>query len=129
MKQFFVTILALVYLTVSSGATVNMHYCMGKLVSWDLAHKQKSKCGNCGMAKQGHKGCCKDEQKIIKIDKEQKTSEPVFQFESAFTDAITPRFEILSIDQVCSIIEDNPTAHAPPGQCASIFIFHCNFRI
>ena len=39
MKKLLITILALVYLTVSSGATVNLHYCMGKLMSWDLSLK------------------------------------------------------------------------------------------
>src|SRR5438034_6651571 len=89
MKKLLITITALVYLTVSSGATVNLHYCMGKLMSWDLSSNSKSKCGSCGMEKSGHKGCCNDEQKTLKVDKDQKVSGSVFQFLSISSVAIS----------------------------------------
>ena len=80
MKKVLIAITALVYFTVSTGATVNLHYCMGKLMSWDLSAKADGNCGTCGMKKQGHKGCCNDEQKTFKVDKDQKVSESAFQF-------------------------------------------------
>jgi hypothetical protein len=51
MKKVLVTILAFVYLTISSGASINIHYCMEKLMNWDLTNKQniQSKCSICGM--------------------------------------------------------------------------------
>jgi len=80
MKKLLITITALVYFAVSSGATVNLHYCMGKLMSWDLSAKSKGKCDSCGMEKTGHKGCCHDEHKQLKVEKDQKVSESAFQF-------------------------------------------------
>ena len=130
MKKFFVTILALVYLTVSSGATVHLHYCMGKLMSWDFSAKSKSKCGSCGMEKRRHKGCCNDEQKMLKVDKDQKVSESAFQFLSISSGAIAISFTGLQPVYPSSVVTDNPYPHAPPRLGAvPIFVLNCNFRI
>ena len=130
MKKFLITITALVYLTVSSGATVNLHYCMGKLMSWDLSAKSKSKCGSCGMEKSGHKGCCNDEQKTFKVDKDQKVSESTFQFLSISSVAIAVTYTELPLVYFSTLVTDNPAAHAPPLQSAvPIFLRNRNFRI
>lgn len=129
MKKFLVTILALVYLGVSSGATINMHYCMGKLMSWDIAHKQVVKCGNCGMEKSSHKGCCKDEQKKLQIEKDQKVSESVYQFHKTGTDAVVIVYPDVPV-YFSSFATDKPVAHAPPLiKAVPLFLLNCNFRI
>jgi len=130
MKTFLITITALVYLTVSSGATVNLHYCMGKLMSWDLSARSKSKCGSCGMEKSGHKGCCNDEQKTFKVDKDQKVTESSFQFLSISSVAIAVTHTELPLIYSSTLLTDNPTAHAPPRfGGVPIFILNRNFRI
>jgi hypothetical protein len=40
MKKFITAILAVLYLGTSSGATIHMHYCMGKLAEWGLGHQK-----------------------------------------------------------------------------------------
>ena len=67
MKKFVTAILAVLYLGTSTGATVHMHYCMGKLADWGLGHNKSKTCGNCGMEKSEEKdnGCCKDEHKFV----------------------------------------------------------------
>jgi hypothetical protein len=130
MKKFLITITALVYLTVSSGATVNLHYCMGKLMSWDLSAGSKSKCGSCGMEKSGHKGCCNDEQKTFKVDKDQKISESAFQFLSISSMAIAVTNTELPLIYSSTLVADNPAVHAPPLQSVvPIFLRNRNFRI
>src|SRR5450432_243556 len=130
MKKFLITITALVYLTVSSGATVNLHYCMGKLMSWDLSAKSKSKCGSCGMEKSGHKGCCNDEQKTFKVDKDQKISESAFQFLSISSLAIAVTHTELPLIYSSTLVADNPNDHAPPLHSAvPVFLRNRNFRI
>ena len=47
MKKFITAILAVLYLGTSSGATIHMHYCMGKLADWGLGHKNSKTCGQC----------------------------------------------------------------------------------
>lgn len=130
MKKILVTILALVYLTVSSGATVNLHYCMGNLMSWDLSAKSKSKCGSCGMEKTGHKGCCHDEHKQLKIEKDQKTTESSFKFLTINADAIVVPFIDLPVINLYSAVLDNPATHSPPlSGSVPIFLLNRNFRI
>ena len=140
MKKFLVTILALVYLSSTIGATINMHYCMDKLVAWGLGDgKTKSKaCPYCGMAKTNEdkhcgkesKGCCKDEQKIVKLENDQKISEASFQFSQTPSEAISPAFSDYSIEYVSSLTEEHPLTHAPPRtQNVALFVLNCDFRI
>lgn len=130
MKKLLITITALIYLTVSSGATVNLHYCMGKLMSWDLSAKSDGKCGTCGMQKAGHKGCCSDEQKRLKVDKDQQVSDYSFQFISVSTVAITVTHAELPLIYPSNLAADYPTTHAPPdvGK-VHLFILNRNFRL
>lgn len=128
MKKLLVTILAVVYITVSSGATINMHYCMGKLMTVDLQQEQKGTCGSCGMEKSGHKGCCKDEQKKLQIEKDQKISESSSQFQYAVSEISVPTYFSYSYSPSLSI--SYPVSHASPGLgTIPIFIRNCNFRI
>lgn len=132
MKKILITILAIVYLTASSGATINMHYCMGKLIHWDLFNKQttRSKCNVCGMQQSGHKGCCKDEQKVLQIDKDQKKSEPSFLSFKIISEALVVTYSELPTLPISSIVRENTIAHAPPRPgSVPIFVLNCNFRI
>ena len=71
MKKLLATILAVVYLTASAGASLHLHYCMDKLVGWTLWSNgaKEDSCSKCGMAKTEatDNGCCKDEHKLIKL--------------------------------------------------------------
>jgi hypothetical protein len=56
----------------ATGATVHIHYCMGKFMSASLHHSDEGICGRCGMKKAAQKkGCCKDEQTTIKASDHQ----------------------------------------------------------
>ena len=82
MKKFLILILTFAYLATTTGATVHMHYCMDKLVELNLWHSEKDQCNNCGMDKsetKDDKGCCKDEHKQVKVDKDHYTSDVAFQ--------------------------------------------------
>jgi hypothetical protein len=130
MKKILATILAFMYLTVSTGATIHLHYCMGKLISWDLSHQEKSKCSTCGMDKKDHKGCCKDEHKILQVDKDQKTTDLSFQFHAFSHDAIAANHVYLPFAPIFSPVIENPVSHGPPQSGAiPIFVLNCNFRI
>ena len=80
MKKLLATILAFVYLSTSMGATIHLHYCMGKLASWGLINHESKNCGQCGMIKKtpasqsmtAKMDCCRDEHKQIKTDNDQK---------------------------------------------------------
>lgn len=130
MKKFLVTILSILYITISSGATINIHYCMGKLVGWDVNHSSTDKCEVCGMRSSAKKGCCKNTQKVLQIEKDQKASESIFHFVNAGVFLFTIHYTVLPDYPLAVLKLKQPIAHAPP-ESGSVpdFIRFCNFRI
>jgi hypothetical protein len=138
MKKFLTTILALVYLATSTGATIHLHYCMGKLFSWSLVDKESQNCGQCGMPKNGKNahclafkdGCCKDTQAHIQLDKDQKTTEANYVFSALTIAALPMAVTILPDNYVVTYIAGYPTTNAPPEQDkVPLFLRNCTFRI
>ena len=138
MKRILVTILAFLYLSTSIGATIHLHYCMGKLVSWNLIDYESKSCTTCGMFKEtggregysAMKNCCKDEHKEIKTDKDQKVTSAEFQFFKLSTDATAAPMLTLPSVWVSSITIENPRANAPPLlNERPLFLLNRNFRI
>ena len=139
MKKILVTILSLVYLTSSTGATLHLHYCMDKLVAWSFGGEKANKksCPYCGMAKTGEdkhnakqsNGCCKDEHKQVKVDKDQKTAESGLQIIKIFDDSKASRVHLSDVNFPRLAIE-NFTANAPPYYIkVALFVRNSNFRI
>ena len=127
MKKFAVVILALLYITTSTGATLNMHYCMGKLADWDLGHNTSQNCGLCGMEKgnENDNGCCKDEQKFIKNETDQKFTESSFFLFRFLSPAELTGFAVLPLVRINSIPEQNPVSNAPP-RCTDLPLYKRN---
>ena len=132
MKKFITAILAVLYLGTSSGATIHMHYCMGKLADWGLTKSKSDSCPKCGMEK-SHKsdnGCCKDEHKFLKDDSAQKLAENNLQMLQLFSVAIPATFTELPALNIPSVTETNPVSHAPPRtHGVAIYIFKRSFLI
>jgi len=64
-----------VYGTTTVGATVHLHFCMNKFISWNFTETENKTCGKCGMKESAtKKGCCKDEVKQLKIDNDHQKS-------------------------------------------------------
>ena len=128
MKKFIVAILAFSYLVTSIGATIHLHYCMDKLVTWSLSGgTEGDKCENCGMKKDDN--CCKDKKKVVKNTTDQKTSESPTLNLRVFTAAI-PSFFTNDIDYYSSITTEFSTTHAPPIKIGKeIYLRNCIFRI
>ena len=141
MKRILVTILALIYLFTSVGATIYRHYCMDRLVAWGVGQERHGQdtCPYCGMVKTGNadhcnnqsKGCCHDERQQVKIAKDQKTVDesiklikPFFPV-SVHTSVAPSSFAIIQSPVIAYL-----ATHAPPkkGKTA-LFIRNCVFRI
>ena len=140
MKKFVTATLAVFYMSASTGATLHLHFCMDKLVAWGFGKEKANKdsCPYCGMVKTSadkhcgkqSKDCCKDEQKQVKIEKDQKTAEAGLNFvKPILQSADNSTFDLPTI-AISSPVEDYPTSHAPPrmGNC-SLFLRNCVFRI
>ena len=137
MKKFFVSILAFLYLSTSMGATLHLHYCMGKLISWGLINHESANCDFCGMPKKMSgenpgikKGCCRDEHKEIKSNKDQKLTPSEFQYIKLFTGGTAGVLRFLPELNEFSAALEIPSVHAPPLVAKkAIFLLNRNFRI
>jgi hypothetical protein len=132
MKKFITATIAVLYLVASSGATVHMHYCMGKLAEWRFFPNESDFCANCGMSKSNEmdNGCCKDEHKFIKNDNDQKSVESFAVNFSLQVADLPVSFPTLADAPVVSITEANPVSNAPP-RCSAIavYLLNCTFLI
>ncbi len=129
-KKVIVAILAIVYMSTTSGATVHMHYCMGELLSWGLSAEKKEKCDNCGMQKGTGKDCCKDEHKVLKVENDQKAAENAFlgmQLAAVVLPSVTTGYVV---DVLPNITESYPVTNGPPeGTIVPVYLRNCVFRI
>ena len=74
MKKLVTSISLACYLTVSCGVVISFHYCMNRLASTQLFATEKKACGKCGMQTTNKsKGCCHDEEKVVKLLQDQNT--------------------------------------------------------
>ena len=106
---------------------------MGRLVEWGLQYdsKKKDKCSNCGMKNSvSKKGCCKDEQRHIQIEKDQKAA--AFQYNFNKLSNVLTFYSIIEYTPVYHIspVLEYTTAHAPPfNERVPLFVRNCVFRI
>lgn len=138
MKKILATILAFVYLSTSMGATVHLHYCMGKLVSWGLINHDSKNCGFCGMPKNADDkhgitakmGCCKDEHKQVKTSDDPKIVSSELLFLKLFPQTPATSHPALLNFRIPSFAIAYPNSNAPPniGKVA-VFLLNRNFRI
>lgn len=73
MKKLITAISFLCYFVVTSGFTINAHYCMERLASVHLFETAVDKCGICGMDTHESDGCCRDEVTVVKLEQDQNT--------------------------------------------------------
>lgn len=128
MKKGFVAILAILYITLTSGVIVNVHYCMGSIASVDYGYDDHDACGKCGM-KEHREGCCHTEYNLVKLDDaHQVIPADIPSFEMPVS--IIPD-EIVWIDPApaqipaTSFIYDDP----PDPYSNSVYLHNCVFRI
>jgi hypothetical protein len=83
------------YMAVSSGIAMEIHYCMGEKAGVDFYKKGSDKCGRCGMANQDTSDCCSDDHLFLKIhDSHQKTVNNIdYSLHNEMVAATVPVFE------------------------------------
>lgn len=132
MKRTLLTILAIFYLGVSSGASMHFHYCMGELVSWGLAKQTAKVCDFCGMPKTSDKkkSCCKDVEQQAKVEKSQKASQVVYKFESVSSAILQPELYSNYQAPIPVKITREALSNAPPyEQQIPVYLKNCTYRI
>ena len=113
MRKLVVLIVAISYITITSGIVMNIHFCMGKLASVEYGYDSHKKCSKCGMASQ-NKGCCHTESKLLKVDDvHQQTAATAIPLVKLATEALATYFEAPA---AYASLPDHfiPLYHAPP---------------
>lgn len=116
----------------STGTTLHLHYCMGQLVKEGQEHKETSRCSKCGMKKeiQAKKGCCKEEHKLVKIEKEQQLSAGI-SLPDYFVAVQPPSMIEAPVAPLPVVAAVTPVSNAPPKdrKLLHTYILHCSLLI
>ena len=127
MKKIIVSILAFLYLGVSSGIAMEIHYCMGKKAGVELYGTSNEKCGKCGM--KGKPGCCNNEHKFYKLSDSHKSVSNNLNFEMP-VDVVTNNFILFDLLLTESPAKEKINNHSPPlYNWPSACILNCVFRL
>lgn len=114
------------YLGISSGVVVNLHYCMGDLSSVNYGFEKDEACGKCGMKEK--KGCCTTEYKLVKLQDEHQLAKTSIEFVQL--DVAIPENELILSSFVDKLSHLSLAYHSPPDrQFNSIYLHNCVFRI
>lgn len=114
MKRAFVSIFLLVYFTVSTGFTVNMHYCMDRFQSWEFGATESDSCDKCGMSTSESNNCCRDEVKVMKLHQDLfQTAGPSLPHQVVLALPVTP-FWYTPPQLHYAYVRGQHYAHSPP---------------
>ncbi|MEO5944727.1 MAG: hypothetical protein ABIP30_13370 [Ferruginibacter sp.] len=127
MKKFILSIITILYLGVSSGFAMEIHYCMGKMAGVDFYKTETEKCSRCGM--KAKKGCCNDEHKFYKLADAHKTIVNDEQFKAPVV-FIVPQYAVFTKPVLLPVAINYSGNLSPPLDtgCA-VYIRNCVFRI
>jgi hypothetical protein len=127
MKKVFALLMAVLYLTVSTGLAVEIHHCMGEITDFSLTASTEKQCSSCGMAK-GSNNCCKDELKFVKLQDAYKLLNVDYKF--SIPQCILPKlYYSLTEVQLRPVSLTKESSHGPPYYTSSLCILHSTFRI
>jgi hypothetical protein len=130
MKRFIAFILAVLYLSVSVGATIRLHYCMGELVSTTIFGGDSKTCPKCGMEKHSEKSnCCKNINITIQSDKKLLAHQVAQGLEKGLTIAAIQYPNQPEIFLNSNIFSLTTSTHKPPFLSYPIYLHIQNFRI
>lgn len=119
----------MLYTLITSGFSVNLHYCMGELASVDLHDSHEEGCGKCGMPVKGD--CCKDEAKFLKLDNTHQAAKAFAGFTTSVTALPVPPQPVwLQAEHVTPVLHVWAPLHAPPLIPATpLYVRHCIFLV
>nr|WP_295867759.1 hypothetical protein [uncultured Chitinophaga sp.] len=131
MKRFFAIFFAFLYTLLTSGFTVNVHYCMGKLASVKLQNvSDKDQCKKCGRPVKSM-DCCKNEAKFCKVTTSHQAAKALQQDVPVSTDLQLP-VKILQTPSLSALqLRHSSYPHDPPdiGAATPVFLRNCVFLI
>ena len=107
-----------------------IHHCMDRIVDWDFKKNDLERCSTCSMENDAGNNCCKDEIKILKIDKDDRHPETAGNQQN-FKDVILPiayfaiHYQFLPVLNKEFPLEDFALNDTVPDLC----ILNCTYLI
>jgi hypothetical protein len=125
MKKFLVTILALVYLTSTFGATVRLDCCLEKMVHVGLGMSTPE-----SLWHSAAKDDCKDDHKQAKLGHEQKRTDGKIRIAKYVPAFLNLDYSEYSFHAQSILTEAYPVNNVRPQQAfIPLFILHCVHRL
>jgi hypothetical protein len=126
LKKIVAILFLLVYGLSSTGATIQFHYCCGKLKTIKLTQVAQKDCGMKHSAP-AKKKCCDDKQIELKIKADQKAEQAVTF--ASWTPSILQQELPIDLEQQVVSKAIVPEVFAPPPLGEPLYILHCVYRI
>lgn len=130
MKRVLVSIIALIYFTVSSGMVMSVHYCMGEVSNIQVNQVPEEGC-ICGMSKKetSSKGCCKTEFTMVKLADNHKASSVSYDIQAPVA-LVARSLSQLEAPLYNTSIKIYADIHGPPLLSEQdTYLLNCVFRI
>lgn len=130
MKKLIVSIIAVLYFTVTSGMVVNFHFCKGKLSSIDFNVSPNKSCACKVKSKfNKNKSCCKSEYKVVKLNNLHNATYSNIDCKRPFylAQPAVAFFQIITPKIATGVLVDNIVK--PPISYQKAYIINCVFRI
>ncbi len=128
MKKIILAFVAILYMGISTGIAMEIHYCMGKKAGVEFYGTDKDNCNKCGM-KPNKGGCCKDEHKFYKLQDAHKNVSNNIDYTSTgiLLFNIFPNYNwpVAANSATKAVLNNSPPDYARPHAC----IMHCVFRL
>jgi hypothetical protein len=129
MKKIIASILMLLYITVSGGVVLNVHYCMGEISSVEIdGFNDIDHCKKCGMA-EASTSCCRTEFEVVKVDNVHKATVAVSNIEMPVAH-LPVSVSLIDVSKLISHKIEHTVAHTPPIDISpDLTVLNCVFRI
>lgn len=125
MKKSVAFIMAILYLGLTSGLAVNIHYCMGKIADVRLDDFHQDPC-NGGKQKMP---CCKHEFQLVKVNDAHQLAVADFSVETPAID-LHHSLYVLALAILDNNLTSSEQANSPPLLTPpDIYLQNCVFRI
>ncbi len=126
MKKAVALILAFLYLGLTTGLAVDIHYCMGKIAGVELEYASKAqKCNSC----KTQMPCCGDKYQLVKVNDEHQQVAVDFKIE--LPQVLLNTFSNLIAQLSLPVVGALNTSFIPPPLllCPDLITQNCVFRI
>lgn len=129
MKKILAIFTAVIYLAITSGLALQIHYCMGREIDSSLQYAggETHKCSKCGMENAKNK-CCHDEVKFLKLQSDQQQVSHDYQCQPPAApeqEFDTPGPLLLISANTGSFSNHSPPEPGDPSLC----VLNCVFRL